>query len=134
LYVATSFRGVGLTDCDASGDTLNWDETTGRFTCGVDESSGSGLDINTGDARYVNVSGDTMTGALVINDTGSATGGLLLNVLGTISGATIRATNELTSSGMLIIEGVATFNDDLTVNSGATIYGTLSGAICGYPH
>jgi hypothetical protein len=112
LWVST-LEGAGLTDCDASGQTLNWDATSKRFTCGTDESAGSGLDQNTADARYVNTSGDTMTGALVINITGGNRNTLGLNVLNTISGALVHAEKSLTSSGTLVWEGAA---------SGASLY------------
>ena len=40
---ASAFRGSAFSgDCDAAGDTLNWDLTTGRFTCGTDASGGGG--------------------------------------------------------------------------------------------
>ena len=106
LWVST-LEGAGLTDCDAAGQTLNWDATTKRFVCGVDESAASGLDQNSGDARYVNTSGDTMTGALTINVTGGNNNTIGLNVLNTISGAVIRAQKTLASSGTLVFEGAA---------------------------
>lgn len=52
-----------------AGNSLTWD-ATGLF---VPAGGGGGLDVATGDARYVNVSGDTMTGRLV----GNAAFGLL---------------------------------------------------------
>jgi len=55
-------------------------------------------------ARFVNASGDTMTGKLLI----SAGDGL--EVVGTASGRTIHAQDTLTSSGVLVVRGNATFD------------------------
>ena len=52
-------RGSGLVDCDAATDTLNWDITSGKFSCGTDDDipevgdfgalvGGSGIDNNSG--------------------------------------------------------------------------------------
>ncbi len=81
LY-AGSMSGAGLEDCDAASQTLNWDATTGRFTCGTDATgAGGGTDwSNTGsiltaaDSKYVNIGGDTMTGALAVRSTLSGSG------------------------------------------------------------
>ncbi|TSC80704.1 MAG: cell wall surface anchor family protein, partial [Candidatus Peregrinibacteria bacterium Gr01-1014_25] len=117
LYVGTSINGAGLTDCDAANQTLNWDATTGRFSCGTDANDGSwsntGSLLTAFDARYVNQSGDTMTGALTITVTGGTNRTLGLEVLGTVSGSHLRAQDVLTSSGTLVWEGAA---------SGASLY------------
>src|SRR5690606_8026132 len=108
LYIASSIRGAGLTDCDAAGvSKLLWDATTGRFSCGTDATAADGLDISTADARYVQKQGDTMTGALTINITNGTQSTIGLNVLNTISGAVIRAQKTLASSGSLVFEGAA---------------------------
>ncbi|HRH94171.1 MAG TPA: polymer-forming cytoskeletal protein, partial [Candidatus Peribacteria bacterium] len=107
IYAASTFDGAGLADCDAAGQTLNWDATTKRFICGVDDSAGSGLDLGTGDARYVRKSGDTMTGALIINITGGNNATLGLRVLNTISGSIIHAEKTLSSSGNLVVHQFA---------------------------
>ncbi|HRH94056.1 MAG TPA: hypothetical protein PKV72_06025, partial [Candidatus Peribacteria bacterium] len=73
--VGTTLSGFGLTDCDASNSKLLWDSTTKTFSCGTDQTGGSGApEVGTssfsgavlllGDARYVKKQGDTMTGAL----------------------------------------------------------------------
>ena len=75
LYLGGKLEGVGLVDCDNStDDKLLWDATTGRFSCGTDQSGGGGGSSFSGtgslqaffDSRYVLEQGDTMSGALVI--------------------------------------------------------------------
>jgi cytoskeletal protein CcmA (bactofilin family) len=123
LHAVSTFGGAGLADCDADGQTLGWDASTKQFTCGDDDSGGgsgsfgSGNVLTLGDARYVNQSGDTMTGALVISVTGGGLGTLGLRVLNTMSGAIVHAEKDLTSSGTLNIKGSARFQ------SGAVIRG-----------
>jgi hypothetical protein len=85
LFLGTSLRGAGLADCDAASQTLQWDATTGRFSCATITASasfGSGNVITIGDGRYVNTSGDTMTGALTIDVAGEGT--TALSVSGTL--------------------------------------------------
>ena len=111
LYVATSIQGSGLTDCDAAAQTLNWDASTGRFSCGTDQdtdtnttyTAGKGLGL-TSTSFSLN---STITGALV-----SFT---------TVSGALVKAVNTVASSGTLVWEGAG---------SGSSLYlGTsLNGA------
>ena len=85
LYVAASVQGAGLTDCDASKQVLKWDATTGRFNCGTASTFGSGNVLTIGESRYVNVTGDTMTGTLIL----TPASGLALNARGTISGSLV---------------------------------------------
>src|SRR4051812_5194123 len=59
MYVSRAFSGAGLLDCDNSvSSKLLWDATSGRFSCGTDQtgssSFGTGNVITTGDSRYVN--------------------------------------------------------------------------------
>jgi cytoskeletal protein CcmA (bactofilin family) len=121
LYLGTSFNGAGLTDCLA-GNKLLWNASTGRFSCGVDQASGTGLDQNSGDARYVQRQGDTMTGALTIAIQNGTLASVGLKVINTLSGAIIHAEKNLSASGTLLIRGVARFQDSVNV------VGTLSGA------
>jgi hypothetical protein len=73
----------------------------------------------------VNVSGDTMTGGLTIQNgnTHTPTGTALLNVRGVLSGATLYANQSLRSSGSLVVEGDLIFGDAIgdaiTVNAGS---------------
>lgn len=114
LYLGSSLNGAGLSDCDDStGSKLLWDTTTGRFSCGTDQSGGGGS-TGTGslqvffDERYVRTAGDTMTGALLIhsmNDTSvTADTEILFEVSGTASGTVLHAQRQLTSSGSTTIE------------------------------
>jgi hypothetical protein len=96
LNLLGTIAGAGLTDCDADTQALSWDASTKQFICGDDDNSGTGGGgnwSNTGslktffDTKYVDVAGDTMTGALTINVTGGSKTTLGLNVLNTLSGA-----------------------------------------------
>jgi hypothetical protein len=120
LYVATSVQGAGLTDCDTpTTSKLLWDSSTGRFSCGSDQSVsssfGTGNVLTIGDARYVKRSGDTMTGALVINVTGGVQSTLGLRVINTASGAHLHGEQTLSSSGSLVVEGVTVLNGNTTL-------------------
>ena len=80
-------------------------DSAGNLGCGT-------ADIQTqaeADARYVNIGGDTMTGAL--------------NVLATISGTILHARDQLRSSGTLLVDGASTLNGALTLGSTLTIGG-----------
>ncbi len=114
LYVGTFIKGAGLVnDCDTAGTSkLLWDATTGRFSCGTDQTGASapfntGNVILVGDARYVKKAGDTMTGTLVIQNgnTHSPTGTALLNIRGVMSGITLYANTAVRSSGSMIATG-----------------------------
>lgn len=127
LYVASSLQGAGLTDCDIAGTSkLLWDATAGRFSCGTDQNSGSGAPevgtssfsgaaLRLGDARYLKLSGGTLTGATTVNITGGARDTVGLKVINALSGAHLHAEQRLTSSGSLAVEGAATLNNGLTV-------------------
>ena len=122
LYLGTSLNGAGLTTCsDGTASKLLWNSSTGRFSCGTDQTVGSGLSQSAGDERYINTAGDTMTGSLTLNITGGVKSTLAINAVNTISGAILHAEKTLTSSGTLVFEGAA---------SGSSLYlGTsLTGA------
>jgi len=146
LYVANGFFGSGLVDCDAAGDTLNWDTTTQRFSCGTDAndgalSAGQGLTIASSAVSLTAAhSGTTITavtllsGALVhAQNNLTSSGGLSVgsaarfsssvDVVGVLSGVTVHAQDNLTSSGGLTIGGEARFNGNVDVE------GIFSGAI-----
>ncbi|MSR68068.1 hypothetical protein EXS65_04605, partial [Candidatus Peribacteria bacterium] len=143
LYVATSINGAGLADCDvAATSKLLWDSSTGRFSCGTDQNSGSGAPevgttsftgavLRLGDARYVNTSGDTMTGALlvkanlsgsrlIISGNAAVSGALIVvsdtTIRGTLSGNILHAEKTLTSSGTLVVLGNSKFRATLSGN------------------
>lgn len=139
LYVAQSLTGLGLTDCDGDSQTLAWNADDGRFSCGDDDNSSGTPEVGTssfsggvlriGDSRYVTTSGDTMTGALVINVTGGTRDTLGLRIINTASGAHIHAEQLLTASGAAVIEGTITGGDFVCLSAGcisATELGTDS--------
>lgn len=132
LTVSGQFDGSGLSDCDtASTSKLLWDTTLKRFSCGTDQNTGgssnsfgSGNVITIGDARYVNTSGDTMTGALTISVTGGNFSTLGLVVRNTLSGAHLHADGRLSTSGALVIKkysGTGTGNI-LVVDTSGLVY------------
>lgn len=128
-----SLQGFGLTDCsNGTTDKLLWDATTGTFSCGTDQSGGGGgITQNSGDERYVNVSGDTMTGALNIDVTGGSQSTVGLETPNTISGAQVHAQGLLTSSGQVVITNAIASATSEGVNSPSSVvsddsYGVLS--------
>jgi len=135
LYLGGSLQGAGLTDCDLSTNVLRWDITTGRFSCGtiaagsteVGTAAFSGAILRLADSRYVNTSGDTMTGALVLNWNGTYTGGTLLNVRGGMSGKYVFANTELRSSGSLTVRGATTLNGAVLLGDSASDVLTVGG-------
>lgn len=125
LIYGQTYEGGGLSDCDnATASKLLWDTTTKRFSCGSDQSgASSGMSQADADLRYVNQSGDTMTGALRVQVTGGDSSTLGLRVTNTASGSHLHAEERLTSSGALTVEGNLTFGDAIgdaiTVNAGS---------------
>lgn len=127
LRADLAFYGAGATDCvDSVTSKLLYNSSTGRFSCGTDQTGGgstpevgtssfSGGVLRLSDSRYVNTSGDTMTGALTIDLTSGFIG---LKVLQTASGKTLHAEKTLTSSGTLVILGNANFR---AILSGASL-------------
>lgn len=120
VYATRSFSGAGLSDCDTAGTSkLMWDATTGRFSCGTDQ---SGMTQTNADLRFLKLSGGTLTGALNIQNgnTHAATLTALLNIRGTMSGRNLyvsgsgaspllstttgKPTVRIGGSGMLVIE------------------------------
>ncbi len=100
-------------------DTIDTD-TAGRFTCGTD-TGGSGLSVSDGDARYLLKQGNTkwsaISGALLIYKGATsptvpplADTGVVLEVIGTVSGSVIHAQNRLESSGSLLVTGNGKFD------------------------
>ena len=140
LYAATTFGGAGLADCDtAATSKLLWDSGAKRFSCGTDQTGGtgsapevgtasfSGATLRLGDAHYVKKQGDTMTGALTINLT---SGSLGLKIIQTASGDIIHAEKTLTSSGIILAVGsIITRNTlsgkTLVVSGNASVTGSL---------
>ncbi len=102
LKVTGSIRGAGLTSCsNATTSKLLWDSGTGLFSCGTDQAgSGGGGGAGTGslqtqfDNRYVNTSGDTMTGALIVK--------------ASISGSSLYSATSIQGSGLVDCATVGT--------------------------
>lgn len=114
---------------------------SGITSCGSGSGgSGGGTGLawsNTGalqaafDTRFINQSGDTMTGALFIDVRNGGLGTLGLKVINTLSGAIIHAEVALTSSGNLNIWGNSSVRNRmsgaiLVVSRSASITGSLS--------
>ncbi|MEQ1849243.1 MAG: hypothetical protein ABL890_01495 [Candidatus Peribacteraceae bacterium] len=113
----SSIFGGGLGTCTGTNRALHYDVTTGKFTCGTI----SGANTGTGalqtyfDNRYVNTSGDAMTGTLSINLT---TGTLALDVKQTISGGTLRVgAGGADIQGVLNASGSIRTDGDLTLGA-----------------
>ncbi len=135
-----TIAGFGLTDCDADTQSLGWDPSAGKFTCGDDDSGGSGGHWSgTGalqaafDARYLNQSGDTMTGALTIDIAGegmtalSISGALVFNE----SGLDNDARFEGSTDESLVVFDAGTDRVGIGTNQPQTkleVAGTVSGS------
>ena len=132
MVVSGQFSGVGLTSCsNATTSKLLWNSATNRFSCGTDTDTDTDTDTqfsNTGslqtafDARYVNTSGDTMTGNLLISGKSVMAlsfSGTTFKILGTASGNYLHAEKGLSSSGTLAVKGAARFDSAVTITEGA---------------
>lgn len=107
LTASGGFAGLNIISC--SGGLTS--TSSGMIICA---SAGSaGVSQTNADARYVNTSGDTMTGGLLIRSAAAGApavtidAGVLLEVLGTASGRIIKAQDQLRSSGSLVVDGTA---------------------------
>ena len=80
----SSFFGAGLGDCDGATQTLNWDATTGDFSCGTDANTGTSY-----------TAGQSLTLA-----------GTVFSLTPAHSGTVIQASLILASSGGLTWEGL----------------------------
>lgn len=105
---ARTFSGAGLLDCDADNQTVSWDSTSRMFGCGDDDNTG-GLSYTDIDDSFVQVQGDTMTGGLLIQSLTNGTpasvqGGVLLEVAGVMSGRSLHAQDNMSSSGKITID------------------------------
>lgn len=99
--------------------------STGAFVCGTDEGGAGGLSYATAEGIFLNQGGDTATGTLTINITGGSQSTVGLKVLQTLSGAVIRATKALVSSGTLVVESgsLLQYPVFITTQSGFTTSG-----------
>ena len=116
-------------------DTIDTD-AAGNFVCGSDSTAGTGLDQAGADIRYVQKSGGTMTGGLLIvsdghTNLGSADAGILLEIGGVMSGRVLHAQDNLTSSGTLIVQGAATLRSTLKIGGVTYTFPTSDGSASG---
>ncbi|MBI1934789.1 hypothetical protein HYS30_03945, partial [Candidatus Peregrinibacteria bacterium] len=127
---ATTFNQVAYTWPSANGSNGQVLTTAGNGTLSW-TSAGTGLSQASGDSRYVNVSGDSMTGGLLIQSAAAGVtpatidAGLLLEVIGTASGRILHAQDVLRSSGSLIVQSAGLFKGNLTTRgtaSGSELY------------
>ena len=95
LYATKSFSGAGLTSCsNATTSKLLWNATTGRFSCGTDQTGSSG------GASYTAGQGLSLSGDNAFS----------LNA--TVTGSTVQARNTLATSGSLIVRGLGTIGSN----------------------
>src|SRR3989338_1933112 len=91
---AGSVFGAGLSDCDGANNALQWNASTGKFSCATLEGGGGFVDY------HVHTAGDTMTGALTIKKTsGTSTGNILIV---DTKGLVYDATNKRVGIGSLL--------------------------------
>jgi hypothetical protein len=144
LFISKAMSGAGLTDCDLTSQKLLWDATTERFTCGTDQSgSGGGSSFNTGallvvtDNRYVNTSGDTMTGTLKVQSTISGSALRVDNLkncdtintdgLGNLSCGTDADTTYAAGQGLSLVGNSLRLNS--TITGSLVRFATVSGSL-----
>lgn len=101
LYIGGQFDGVGLVDCDLATQTLSWDATTKRFSCGTDS-----------DTTYTAGQGLTLNGTS-------------FRVNSTLSGVTLWGINSLRSSGSLVWEGSGS-GDSLKIQKTLSVSGSIA--------
>jgi hypothetical protein len=81
----------------------------GTLICGSDSGAGAGMNQTDGDLRYVNQSGDGMTGALAIasgNPKPTADANILLEVMGAMSGKSLQITGTGAANRPLIFTDI----------------------------
>ncbi|MBU0766514.1 hypothetical protein KKF55_01870, partial [Patescibacteria group bacterium] len=101
-------------DGSASGKVLKTD-SNGNLSWATDSNdAGVGISQVSGDARYVNISGDTMTGSL--------------DVSATASGWIIHAQDLLTSSGALSVDGLTYLNSNTAITGVLAVTSNISGS------
>lgn len=124
LYATKSFSGAGLSDCDTGATSkLLWDATTGRFSCGTDQTGGSS------GGSYTAGQGLSLNGANAFS-IGQTISGTLLEFQ-TVSGAVVYAERQLSVSGStilgedsgdsLLVYGYSTFIEDAEFHKNVSI-------------
>jgi hypothetical protein len=134
LDVIGSISGSSLYIANLNAASCDVKSTNGVLSCGTDAtggaSFGTGNVLTIGNARYVSKQGDTMTGALVIQNgnTHSATATPLLNVRGTMSGRSLYITG--TGGSALLMTNITTGRVGIGTSSPKALLG-VAGTISG---
>src|SRR3989338_2726630 len=108
----------------------------GQLSWSDDPTVGTGLAYGDAKSYFVDDSGDSMTGALLIQtkangSAATADAGLQLEVVGTASGDHLHAQSLLTTSGALTVVGAATFKSTIRLNGVTYTFPTSDGAASG---
>ena len=107
----STINGFGLGSCNGATQKLVFNNATGKFECATDQNTPTPAWSNTGslqtafDNRYVNQSGDTMTGAL--------------KVRANLSGSTLRVDGNADVHGAFAASGSVRTDSNLTINDDA---------------
>ncbi|MBU0458078.1 hypothetical protein KJ652_06805 [Patescibacteria group bacterium] len=102
-----------------------------------DETVGTGLSETSGDRRYVEQAGDTMTGALIIGNGAGLTASGDIITKSAFSGATLRINGytdlwgNLAVSGTTVFDGAATFGSTVSLNGVTYTFPYSDGAASG---
>lgn len=98
-----------LISCDSIDST-----STGMLICGTDAGA-TAITQTAADARFVNLSGDTMTGNLVLQGKNLTASG-------------VYATGSLSASGALSVDGLVWLNSNTSITGSFTARGAMSGS------
>jgi hypothetical protein len=133
---ASQYFGAGLSDCDvAATSKLLWDVTTGRFSCGTDQSGGSstwlGLDFGTTLASQVKITSISFDAGMFDLTNTASTGTVKLDWT---NGPASRSIAQ-TISGLWTFTNGASFSSRIEVAGTASISGatTLRGITYNWP-
>ncbi|MBT7337669.1 hypothetical protein HN801_03110, partial [Candidatus Peregrinibacteria bacterium] len=101
-----TIAGFNLSDCQGATDKIVYNAASQRFECGTD------VDTTIADTNTTYTAGE-----------GLELTGTVFSRIAAFTGASLQAADSLASSGTLIVEGVATFNDEVVFGSGIIIGG-----------
>ena len=132
FHVGATLSGAALTVSSLRNCNTIDTNAAGELVCGTDDGGAGGLTQDAADARYVNVSGDTMTGSLTIANNGvlNVSGAILTNSNLTINSDNAAADAVLTFGNDAAAETLR-FNDstnEFVFSDDVSVQGTLSGA------
>lgn len=119
-------------DGSSSGKVLKTN-SAGKLSWSDDTAVGTGLAFGDAKSYFIDDSGDSMTGALLIQTktngaAATADAGLQLEIVGAASGAHLHAQDRLTSSGTMKVTGAATFGSTVNLNSVTYTFPASDGA------